>query len=224
MSTHPQRGHRSDNGIIDSLSIVARDITDERERHDELTRLALHDPLTSLPNRRMFFECLDLAVARASRTSSSCAVLFIDLDGFKAVNDTLGHASGDALLFTVAGRLAASVRESDVLSRFGGDEFAALCEGLTAAHAEEVAVRLLERASAPVNTPTGRAEVTASVGLAFAPSGNTRPEALVRAADEAMYEAKRRGKNQHATVIADNHLGCQTNASASRPVRRLKGA
>ena len=194
--------HRSSRGAVDSLSIIGRDITEQRAMEDELAHRALHDPLTTLPNRRLFFECLDLAVARASRAASSCAVMFIDLDGFKAVNDSLGHAAGDMLLFTVAGRLNACVRAADVVARFGGDEFAALCENVTRAHAEEIADRLLRRAAEPVHTDAGDATVTASIGIAFSARGEASPEVMVRDADKAMYDAKRGGKSRYVVVTA----------------------
>jgi diguanylate cyclase (GGDEF)-like protein/PAS domain S-box-containing protein len=194
--------HRSPTGQIESLSFVGRDITEQRAMHDQLTHLALHDPLTSLPNRRLFFECLDLAIARASRTSSTCAVLVIDLDGFKTINDTLGHDAGDAVLVTVAGRLHSSLRTGDVLTRFGGDEFAAVCEEVDPAAIERIAERLLGQAAAPIRIGTTETAVTASIGIALSSTGAPDPETLFRNADEAMYTAKRDGKNRYVITLS----------------------
>jgi diguanylate cyclase len=158
-----------------------------------LAHRALHDPLTGLANRPLFEDRLRQATARVRRHGSCVAVLFIDLDRFKHVNDTLGHAAGDDLLVAVASRIASVLRTQDTAARLGGDEFAVLCEDVTGTHhALAIAERLLDELRAPFagaeDVPVG-----ASIGLAMAHEGTERPEALVREADEAMYRAKARG-------------------------------
>jgi diguanylate cyclase (GGDEF)-like protein/PAS domain S-box-containing protein len=171
------------------------DVTDHRRASAELTHLALHDTLTGLPNRALFLDRLTHALARARRRGTGVGVLFLDLDRFKVVNDSLGHAAGDRLLVDVAARLSEGLRPSDTLARFGGDELTVLCEdlnGLEDAHL--VAQRLLERFGEPFVLPEGEVFLEASVGIALSAGGGERPEDLIRDADAAMYRAKERGK------------------------------
>jgi diguanylate cyclase (GGDEF)-like protein len=166
----------------------------ERSRvQSALAHQALHDPLTGLANRALFEDRLRQALARSRRHGVSSAVLFCDLDRFKHVNDTLGHAAGDELLVAVAGRIAGVLRTQDTAARLGGDEFAILCEDVNGTHhALNIAERLLAELRAPFpgveDIPVG-----ASIGLAIAHEGTERPEALLREADAAMYRAKERG-------------------------------
>jgi diguanylate cyclase (GGDEF)-like protein len=166
----------------------------ERARSDLLlAHRALHDPLTGLPNRLLFFDRATYAMAQSEREQSVTAVFFLDLDGFKSVNDRLGHSAGDALLRGVAGRLLAWVRPGDVVSRFGGDEFAALVRDVKGT---EVAARIAERIAEAVREPLSlrgeEVSVTPSIGIALAYAGE-RPEQLLERADQAMYSAKRSG-------------------------------
>lgn len=160
---------------------------EQRARH-----LALHDSLTSLPNRRHFHERLDLALAQARLQRNSLAVLYIDLDGFKAINDAHGHAAGDELLRIVAARLARAVRDDDMVSRMGGDEFACLLANQP--DRQQVchfAGKLFDAVAAPVTIGDLRLTVRASIGIAVCPADGTSFEALLRSADGAMYRAKR---------------------------------
>lgn len=157
---------------------------------------AHHDSLTELPNRAMFHELLARACADADRTGRSVALLFIDLDHFKAVNDTLGHDAGDALLVQAAARLKACVRAEDTVARLGGDEFTAILTGLEDRDIPlQVAARIVERISMPFALDAGPARIGVSVGVSFYPADADRPISLLKNADVAMYHAKESGRN-----------------------------
>jgi diguanylate cyclase (GGDEF)-like protein len=166
----------------------------ERARtNTALAHQALHDTLTGLANRALFEDRLTQATARVRRHGNCVAVLFVDLDRFKLVNDTLGHAVGDDLLVAVAGRIAGVLRTQDTAARIGGDEFAVLCEDVNGTHH---ALVIAERLLAELRAPFAGVEdipVAASIGLAIAHEGTERPEELLREADAAMYRAKKRG-------------------------------
>ncbi len=165
-----------------ALARALRHAGARRRREARLARQALHDPLTGLPNRTLLADRLRLALSRLQRTDTLLAVLFLDLDGFKAVNDTLGHAAGDQFLVEVAHRLRGVLRGGDTAARLGGDEFVVLCEVAGPAEAQLVAERVVEQVPGGV-----------SVGVALASDGDEDPAALLRAADAAMYVVKRSG-------------------------------
>jgi len=178
------------------LSIaVVRDITERKAFEQQLSYLAFHDPLSGLPNRALFMDRLEHALARAARRQSAAAVLFLDLDNFKVINDSLGHKAGDELLVETAKRIQACLRPEDTAARLGGDEFTILLEEVA-----EIgdAIRVAERIAQELATPfkLDRQEVfsTASIGIALSAPGHDRPDALVRNADAAMYRAKADGK------------------------------
>ena len=175
------------------------DVTERKALEQRLKHQALHDPLTGLPNRILFADRLDHALTRSERRDGSVVVLFLDLDNFKYVNDSLGHKAGDSLLVAVAGRLRALLRPEDTLARLGGDEFVALLEDVGD---RSQAMRVVERVGKGMRVPVlvdGRdVFVTASIGVAFSGSAEDRPEDLIRDADAAMYRAKESGKDHHA--------------------------
>lgn len=178
------------------IDAVARNVTRRRALEERLRHLAGHDALTGLCNRMRLEDRLGHAIRRSRRDGRGLALLYMDLDGFKAVNDTYGHHSGDHLLVTVAERLRAVLRESDTIARMGGDEFAVVLEGgVDAQGAAVVAEKLTAMAAAPY--PGITLGVTASIGIALFPGDGDSTEALLRAADAAMYQAKHDGKNRY---------------------------
>ena len=152
---------------------------------------SLHDPLTGLANRSLVLDHLHLALARAGRRSSLAAVIFLDLDDFKPINDTLGHGAGDEILVRIAERLRSAVRPSDTLGRWGGDEFVVVCEDLErASDAPAIVARLAGAFDEPFTTHGTELRVAASIGVAVSGGGDDRPAALIHAADAAMYRVK----------------------------------
>jgi diguanylate cyclase (GGDEF)-like protein len=189
-------------------------------RAAQLQHQSLHDPLTGLPNRTLLEELLDRAVDRAHRSHHCAAVLFIDLDGFKAVNDAHGHSVGDQLLVAVADRLSGLLRPGDTLSRLGGDEFVILCEDMAnGADAEAIARRITAALSKPFHLPTVQLSVSASVGVAFSGAGEDIPAILLRNADFAMYQAKSTGGARHQISDPAARLAADRRADLERDLR-----
>lgn len=185
--------HLPDSAQSGSLIMIS-DVTVARHTETELRRLASHDPLTGLPNRVLLIDRLEIAAARAVRTGRSVAVLFLDLDQFKQVNDSRGHESGDMLLIEVAARLQVGVRPADTVARIGGDEFAVLCDDIDEPGALAVAARLRGLLRRPIDVHGHRVYVDASMGIAMCPPHD--PSELMRFADAAMYEAKYEGRGR----------------------------
>ncbi|HYT38931.1 MAG TPA: EAL domain-containing protein, partial [Acidimicrobiia bacterium] len=187
---------------LDFLTSVANILAAAIQRHDTETALAhqaLHDPLTGLPNRALLLDRLAQAAARGGRQPAPLAVLFLDLDRFKVVNDGLGHRAGDELLQAVANRLLAVVRPGDTVARLGGDEFVVLCEHLpNDDQAVELADRIAEVLSRPVTVSGRDVTISASVGIVIADAGHVGAEELLRDADTAMYQAKAEGRARFA--------------------------
>jgi diguanylate cyclase (GGDEF)-like protein/PAS domain S-box-containing protein len=174
-----------------------RDITTRRRLEDELRHQAFHDSLTGLANRALFSDRLEHALSRTRRSRRRLAVLFLDLDDFKTINDSLGHGEGDLLLIEVAGRLREAIRSGDTIARMGGDEFAVLVEDpADAGTSMELAERLLATLQSPFDLSGKELFVHASVGVAISTSPKETPEDLLRKADASMYMAKSRGKNR----------------------------
>lgn len=172
----------------------------------ELERRALHDELTGLPNRAVFWEHLSHRLALADRRQTSFAVLFLDIDDFKVVNDTLGHAAGDRLLVDMASRLRAALRAGDTAARVGGDEFVVLLDDVATKEAAlVVAERLGKALRAPYEVGTERRIATTSIGIAVGPAGLGTADEVVAAADTAMYDAKRRGGGGYVLYSEDLH-------------------
>ncbi|NIA56486.1 EAL domain-containing protein [Massilia sp. TW-1] len=187
---------RDDHDAVTHYVCVFSDITKVKESQDKLDHLAHHDPLTGLPNRLLFHDRLQHAMVRAARDGSQLAVMFIDLDRFKTVNDTLGHHVGDELLKQVAGELIQCLREGDTLARLGGDEFIVLLEDVDGAQgARQVAEKLMQLFEGPVVVSDYELFVTGSVGISLFPRDAVDMNVLIRNADVAMYQAKARGRN-----------------------------
>ena len=183
-------------GQVIGVHIIFRDITERRKTQLELQHMASHDYLTDLPNTRLFLDHLDKALARAERTSTYIAMLYIDLDGFKQVNDTYGHTTGDHLLQLVAKRLENSVRKADVVSRLGGDEFAVLMTDLQdLSSVDVIAERLHEAMQMPFGLEGTTAYIGVSIGISTFPIDAQDASQLIRYADQAMYYSKSIGKN-----------------------------
>ena len=185
--------------IIDEVGEVAgmrgtcQDITERIEAQEALTHNALHDPLTGLPNRSLLLDRIEVALARSARHGRTVAVLFLDLDRFKLINDSRGHAAGDVVLRAVAERLRAAVRPSDTVGRLGGDEFVVVCEDAAVWEATLLGERLIRTLEEPFQVEGGEVFVTVSVGIAIAEETVSADE-LLRDADVAMYQAKQRGR------------------------------
>ena len=168
----------------------------------EMESLALHDVLTGLPNRRLLMDRLALAIAHVNRNNSSMAVIYLDLDGFKEVNDTLGHETGDLLLGMVATRLVGAVRQEDTVARLGGDEFVIALWDLS--HNNDVnnlMAKLIKTVSLPYCILGRDVNISASIGVSLYPTHGDRAETLMKNADIALYEAKRSGKNNYRIAM-----------------------
>ena len=176
---------------------AAQDVTAQREAAEALSQLALHDPLTALPNRSLFMDRLGQALRRLDRRDRVLAVLFVDLDRFKAINDRFGHAAGDETLLAVGGRLQEMLRPHDTVARLGGDEFVVLCEDLEDDRAAvQVAERVLAALDRPILCGDHAVVSSASIGIALTRRSDVTPDALLRDADMAMYRAKETGRNR----------------------------
>jgi diguanylate cyclase (GGDEF)-like protein len=183
-----------------------QDVTQRRRSEEQIIRLAHYDELTGLPNRNLFSTHLSHAISRALRNDSSLAVLFIDLDRFKHINDALGHDVGDEVLQIVAGRLGAALRASDILARLGGDEFVVIAEDI--AHPDAIAGlgrKLLAAVDQPVVLRDQDFTLSASIGVSLYPNDGTDPQTLIKNADTAMYRAKEQGRNNLQFYSA--HMG-----------------
>ena len=179
------------------ISGIVRDLSDQKHLEAQLAHQALHDPLTGLPNRLMLTDRLDQALGRVRRRGQICGVLYADLDRFKSVNDTLGHACGDQLLVHAAERIQAAVRETDTVARLGGDEFVVLCEEIDAVHdATELAGRIIAQFEDPFRLGDGDdTHVSTSIGIALSGDGDETAESILANADIAMYRAKANGRS-----------------------------
>jgi diguanylate cyclase (GGDEF)-like protein len=200
-------------GNVIGLLGITREINELKQAEMSLQYLATHDTLTALPNRFLMMDRLNQVLARAERDASSCGVLFVDLDDFKAINDTAGHEAGDGALRSIAERLQSCVRASDTVARLGGDEFVIVLEHATLAEATVVADRVRAAVARPITLARRSHVVTASVGISLHPEHASDASGLLTAADYAMYLAKRSGKDRTAVCPADE----RANAASTRP-------
>jgi diguanylate cyclase (GGDEF)-like protein/PAS domain S-box-containing protein len=187
-----------ESGEVTEIVSVSRDISERRRAEEQIEYQAYHDALTGLPNRLLFRDRLTVALAHAKRLKQPVAVMFLDLDGFKLVNDTLGHSLGDELLKAIASRLRAVLREEDSIARMGGDEFTVLLGDLTRPDdAAKIAQKLLDTIAQPIRVEGHELFVTTSIGIALFPNDGETAEALLKNADHAMYRAKDVGRNSY---------------------------
>jgi diguanylate cyclase (GGDEF)-like protein/PAS domain S-box-containing protein len=205
------------------LYLIAQveDVTEHRALRERLAYAAIHDPLTALPNRELFMDRLEMTLRRCGRTQGTVAVMFLDIDRFKLINDSLGHDVGDRILCAVADRLCAVMRESDTLARFGGDEFTVLCADVNDENdALEVAQRLVMAMREPLALPSGETFVSLSVGIALSGNGPESGAELLRNADVAMYRAKERGPARIEIYATDNEQSVVSRLRTSNELHR----
>jgi diguanylate cyclase (GGDEF)-like protein len=184
--------------------LIAFAITKRRIFQERLQAMALFDSLTGLPNRRVFFDRLDTMIEQSKRYDAMFALLYIDLDGFKVINDTFGHETGDELLCQVADILKRTLRKSDTIARLGGDEFAVILVGIKNVMGAETAARKINNSlSKPIVLNAGTVQVGASIGIAIFPYDSNDSETLLRIADKYMYESKHKGKNTFTLTRID---------------------
>jgi diguanylate cyclase (GGDEF)-like protein/PAS domain S-box-containing protein len=221
-STEPQDPDDQLLAVLGACGSQVGRVVERTRAAEALSHQALHDPLTLLPNRALFVDRLEHAVEALGRTQKMLAVLFLDLDGFKVVNDSLGHDIGDVVLVRVAERLREGLRPTDTIARFGGDEFTVLCESIQSeGEAVQVAERVAEVVSQPVELATGgELDLTASIGIAFARTGTERPETLLRDADVAMYRAKEQGRARHEVFDSTMHQKVAQRLQLATDLRR----
>jgi diguanylate cyclase (GGDEF)-like protein/PAS domain S-box-containing protein len=215
LSINVIRNHKQE---ITKLAAILSDISDRKKSEEQIKNLAYFDVLTGLPNRRLFNDRLNIAIANAHRHQHQLGIVFIDLDLFKRINDTLGHTIGDKLLEEVGRRISNELREGDTAARLGGDEFALLLQEINDAEdAVVTAHRIIDVISKPFHITHNTLYVTASVGVSIYPYDGTNSETLIRNADTAMYRAKDEGRNSYQLYAAEmnatfmEHLAMESN-------------
>jgi diguanylate cyclase (GGDEF)-like protein len=190
-------------GRCEAIAGSARDVTERKASEERSARSARHDFLTDLPNRILFRERLEHEIKHSARTGLPLALMFIDLDLFKEVNDQMGHAAGDQMLKEVAWRLSACVRDTDTVARLGGDEFTVLLTDVTVPqHINDIAAEILGELRKPFVLDAGEAVISCSIGIAVCPDDASTPDDLVRNADQAMYASKNAGRNRYQFFTA----------------------
>ena len=214
---------RDRDGKIVGTFGISRDITERKQAEEQLERRAFYDPLTDLPNRALFLDRLQHLFHRARRALGNplFAVLYLDLDRFKAINDSLGHQAGDELLVNTARRLERCLRPGDTLARLGGDEFTVLLDSINCeADATGVAERIHEELAAPVEVRGFEMFTSVSVGIALSSAGYERPDDMLRDADTAMYRAKAGGRAGHQVFAGDMHQRAVSSLRLETDLRR----
>ncbi|MDX1490404.1 MAG: EAL domain-containing protein [Pseudohongiellaceae bacterium] len=231
ISSHRRNGERfwqsvsaspifDDSRQLSHIVLNIEDVSEQRKTHAKMEKLAFYDPLTGLENRRLFKDRLEQGLKQVKRHKSMMALLFLDLDQFKRINDTLGHDAGDDLLCTVARRIKRCVREVDIVSRLGGDEFTILLPDLrdnrSAAH---VADKILKALAKPIQLGTQEVIVSASIGITMAPDDSLNASVLMRNADLAMYRAKDQGRNNFQFFTDDMNIESVARMSLENELR-----
>jgi diguanylate cyclase (GGDEF)-like protein/PAS domain S-box-containing protein len=214
--------NQHDDPAVRGIITTCHDVTERKAFELQLSQLAFRDPLSGLPNRALFMDRLEHALVRASRDGRLAAVLFVDLDNFKLVNDSLGHAAGDAVLIEVAARLARCLRAQDTAARLGGDEFTVLVEDIPdLTVATVLAERIQQALLVPIGLPTGPIIAAASIGIALsAAHAQLLPDELLHRADLAMYRAKSAGKGQYAIFDPSHNTAAQERLALETNLRR----
>ncbi|WEG17145.1 sensor domain-containing diguanylate cyclase [Alkalihalophilus pseudofirmus] len=210
---HPEQGRKwimqiatpiaDDEGEVTKIIGQMIDITSRKTLENELKQMAFYDELTDLPNRKSLYRHIEKALARSKRHQHTFSLMFIDLDDFKIVNDTMGHDAGDMLLKEVVSRLNESIREEDLISRIGGDEFIVLFEETCKEEIESIAERILERVAMPYEINEKEANISLSIGVSMYPDDGEDKDTLIEHADQAMYFAKFNGKNSYKLYTPD---------------------
>jgi diguanylate cyclase (GGDEF)-like protein/PAS domain S-box-containing protein len=211
---------RDEAGLVDHRIGIFSDISRQKRDAERIRFLAYYDPLTGLPNRTLLADRVAKGIARARRQGARLALLFLDLDGFKHINDSLGHLAGDTLLRMIGERLKQTTRDADTLARFGGDEFVLLVEVDDIGHACAAAQRCLDALAAPLCIDTLETAVTASIGISVYPDDGDGFDLLVRNADTAMYHAKEAGRNQFCFFTAGMNAKAASRTAIGNRLRR----
>lgn len=210
----------NENGSIQRRVAMFTDVSRKREAEEMIWRQANLDTLTGLPNRQMFHDRLDQEIKKAHRASCQLALLFIDLDRFKEINDTLGHDKGDTLLKEAAHRIASCVRETDTVARLGGDEFTIIMGGLhDASHIDRVVQNILQKMTEPFQLGEDMAYISASIGITLYPVDATVTEVLLKNADQAMYAAKNQGRNRYSYFTASMQQAVKARVQIANDLR-----
>jgi len=187
---------KDENEQLINYVAIFQDISNIKENEENLWHIAHHDPLTQMPNRSMMYVHLEQAMKQAIRDKKQLALLMIDLDGFKQVNDSLGHEAGDSVLQQVAAILSDNIRETDTASRYAGDEFILILKDLNDQnHAADLALTLIKAIQETIYYSEKRVNIGASVGITYYPQDANNSEMLISKADKAMYHSKNKGKN-----------------------------
>ncbi len=200
---HVAKPIKNEEGQVTTIIGNFMDITKQKKLEAELKKMAFFDDLTEVPNRKMLDRHIQKAIARSRRHQYNLTLMFIDLDDFKIVNDTLGHEAGDQLLVEVVERLTECTREEDLISRLGGDEFIIVFEETSKEEIEDIANRIIKSVSLPYDIDGNEANISLSIGISMFPDDGEDKDTLIQNADKAMYFAKNNGKNRYEIYTKD---------------------